>query len=175
PAPGRSGTVRGLLQRECPASHGRGCAGALQVEAGAIRRGGLHAPSALGGLAAGAARRDVLAHGLARRLLAHPLPGADHLGRAGPLPRRGDVTAARFDDSRCAAPRRAEWTALPEPESPLRGPERDRKVFHWDRALSRAAARRASLLVSVSARLEGQGVARANNDQTLRIDPCLTT
>ncbi len=46
PASGRVGTVRRLLRRECPPAHGRGRAGAIQVAAGALRRGGVHACAA---------------------------------------------------------------------------------------------------------------------------------
>ena len=58
-------------------------------------------------VAAGAARRDLLAARVARRLRAHPLPGARRRRQRGPLPDGRDVPAGGGDHPRRAPARRS--------------------------------------------------------------------
>src|SRR5207249_10369575 len=121
PATSRGRTVRGVLRRQRAAARGRRGAGAVEGAPGPLRGGAGHAAPALRGLAAGAARRDLLAHGMARRLRAHPVSRARDRRLGGPLSDGGDVAAGRRDDPRRAPARRRGRWPLSQPLAPHGG------------------------------------------------------
>src|SRR5262249_9387526 len=129
PSPARGGrTVRGVLRRQRGPADGGGGLAPAQGAAGALCGGDEPPSAALRRLSPRPPPRDLRAQRLARRLRAHPMPGAGDRGIRGQLPYRGHVASGRRHHSGRSPPRGRGWPALPQSQPSPGSAGGDRRV-----------------------------------------------